>query len=223
MLSQNREYQSLEATEAVLHIASMPTNNDAADASLSANPPTRFKSQFTDCMEMYADTQMVADYLNAHQTWFCRCAHPMKVESIGNNGYALAVGRFGSFGYQVEPKIGLELLPADRGIYRIETIPVPNYEVSGYEVDFKAAMKLVETSVNLSDQGLPREITRVEWQLDLKVDIHFPKFIHRLPKHLIQNTGERLLQQIVKQVSRRLTYKVQQDFHKSRNLPFPLH
>ncbi|MBV8885364.1 MAG: DUF1997 domain-containing protein, partial [Chroococcidiopsidaceae cyanobacterium CP_BM_RX_35] len=41
-----------------------------------------------------------------------------------------------------------------------------------------------------------------------------------LPNSLIQNTGDRLLHQIVKQVSRRLTYKVQEDFHKSRNLPF---
>jgi len=227
MLSQNREYQSIEATEALLHVASMSSKNDndtaAVDAfSSAANPPTCFKSQFTDYMEMYADAQMVAEYLNAHQTWFCRCAHPMKVESVGSNGYALTIGRFGSFGYEVEPKIGLELLPVNQGIYRIETIPVPNHEVHGYEVDFKAAMKLVETPMNCSIDGLEREMTRVEWTLDLKVDIHFPKFIHRLPKSLIQNTGDRLLHQIVKQVSRRLTYKVQEDFHKSRNLPFPL-
>ncbi|MBV8883471.1 MAG: DUF1997 domain-containing protein, partial [Chroococcidiopsidaceae cyanobacterium CP_BM_RX_35] len=186
MLSQNREYQSIEATEALLPIASMPKNDDTAVDTFSsaANPPTRFKSQSTDCMEMYADAQVVAEYLNAHQAWFCRCAHPMKVESVGSNSYALTIGRFGSFGYEVEPKIGLELLPVNQGIYRIETVPLPNYEVNGYEVDFNAAMKLVETPMNFSTDGLQHEITQVEWELDLTVDIHFPKFIHRLPKSL---------------------------------------
>jgi hypothetical protein len=63
------------------------------------------------------------------------------------------------------------------------------------------------------------EITIVEWQLDLTVYIHFPKFIQRLPKSMVQTTGDRLLNQIVRQVSRRLTHKVQEDFHKSLGLP----
>jgi hypothetical protein len=43
----------------------------------------------------------------------------------------------------------------------------------------------------------------------------FPKFIRRLPQGLIQGTGDRVLAQIVRQVSRRLTAKVQDDFHAS--------
>jgi hypothetical protein len=87
-------------------------------------------------------------------------------------------------------------------------------------------MHLVETSADSSTQGFsgdrfPFEITRVEWQLDLAVYIQFPKFIHRLPKSVIQSTGDRLLNKIVQQVSRRLTYKVQEDFHKSLGIPFP--
>ncbi len=208
MLSQKREYQSLEATEA-LSQASTSSDND----SRSTNLPTHFYSHFTDCMELHADAQKVSEYFNAHQAWFCRCAQPMKVELIGENGYALAIGRFGAFGYEVEPKVGLELLPSDRGTYHINTISVPNYEMSGYEVDFKAAMKLVEAAVSQDQSQHPT--TRVEWQLDLTVEIYFPKFIHRLPKSLVQKTGDRLLHQIVRQVSRRLTYKVQEDFHQS--------
>ncbi|WP_425461531.1 DUF1997 domain-containing protein, partial [Hyella patelloides] len=37
----------------------------------------------------------------------------------------------------------------------------------------------------------------------------------------MQNTGDRLLAQIVRQISPRLTYKVQQDFHSSKGLPIP--
>ena len=220
-MSRKREYQPIEAPETLLHAApSLPEGEAVADS------PTRFYGQFADCMEMYADTQTVASYLNSHQGWFCRCAQPMKVEPLGKNGYALAIGRFGSFGYEVEPKVGLELLPPDKGVYRIKTIPVPNYVAPGYEVNFESTMHLVATPADLSNHihagdGLRSEITRVEWQLDLTVHVQFPKFIQRLPKSLVQSTGDRLLHQIVRQVSRRLTYRVQEDFHKSLGLPFP--
>lgn len=208
MLSR-REYQCLEASEVVWDVEpSMP------EAETTSNSPSRFYGQFADCMEMYADTQKVTSYLDAHQDWFSRCAHPMSVEPVGKNGYALTIGRFGSFGYEVEPKIGLELLPPEQGVYRIKSIPIPDYVAPGYEVDFNSAMELVETP----NQNLG-EITRVEWQLDLTVYIYFPKFIQRLPKSMVQTTGDRLLNQIVRQVSRRLTHKVQEDFHQSFGLP----
>lgn len=224
MLSQKREYQYIEAP-------SKSRWEDIAPpaAAGTAESTTRFYGRFTDCMEMYAAAQRVAEYLNAHQSWFCRCAQPMKVEPLGENGYALGIGHFGAFGYEVEPKVGLELLPPEQGVYLIKTIPVPDYSAPGYEVDFQSTMQLVETSVKSPQQSLPAtgkqfpsEITRVEWHLDLAVQVQFPKFIQRLPKALVQSTGDRLLNQIVRQVSRRLTHKVQEDFHKSLGLPFPL-
>ncbi|HAA28795.1 MAG TPA: hypothetical protein DCE56_15305 [Cyanobacteria bacterium UBA8553] len=222
--------QQIEEEQGHVNVKSIFTETDAlvTPASSSASEPTRFYSQFQDCMEMYAPAEKVTAYLDAHQNWFSRCAHPMKVEPIGANGYALVIGRFGSFGYEVEPKVGLELLPQDSGIYRIRTIPVPNYVAPGYDVDFQASQAFVEvpTSEYLQEQEcdgvkLPEAITRVEWNLDLSVALRFPKFIHRLPQSLIQSTGDRLLQQIVRQVSRRLTHKVQEDFHSSMGIPMP--
>lgn len=196
------------------------TNNDDASTEMS-NEPTWFQTHFVGCMEMYADAQTVSKYFDAHEGWFRRCAHPMKADPLGENGYALTIGKFGALGYEVEPKIGLHLLPQKDGVYLIETIPVPDYTPPGYEVDFKAAQGLLEcpadySGVKLSQtQGLPKVMTRVEWHLDLQVGVWFPKFIQALPQSLIQKTGDRLLAQIVKQVSRRLTYKVQEDFHSS--------
>jgi hypothetical protein len=177
-----------------------------------------FHGSFSSCMEMYADAKTVATYLDGHRAWFPRCAHPMKVEAIGETGYGLTIGRFGSFGYEVEPQIGLNLLPQEHGVYRIQTIPVPGYQPIGYEVDFQAALQLVEEDPVAANSS--RLITRVEWELDLKVLIQFPRFIHALPKSLVQSTGDRLLNQIVRQVSRRLTHKVQQDFHQTMGIPF---
>jgi len=182
-------------------------------------PPAQFQSHFSGCMELYADTQTVARYLDTHRSWFCRCAHPMRVKFLDDGGYDLTIGRFGAFGYNVEPSIGLELLPQDHGIYRIRTIPVPEQESQAYQVDFQSELRLVEEPA----ETWQAELTQVEWHLELVVMIQFPKFIHKLPQRLIQQTGDRLLEQIVRQVSRRLTIKVQEDFHTSHGLTFPQH
>jgi hypothetical protein len=173
--------------------------------------PISFHGNFESCMEMYTDVQTVADYLDAHRSWFPRSARPMKAYPIGANGYDLTVGRFGAFGYEVEAKVGLDLLPQDQGIYRIQTIPIPGYQAPGYDVDFQAALQLIEAP---QDQ-VAAPMTHVEWELNLQVTLQFPRFIHAMPRSLIQSTGDRLLNQIVRQVSRCLTYKVQEEFHRS--------
>src|SRR4028119_13283 len=230
MHSQFTENQPIDVEQAHLNAKSIfaETDNCVTQVPLSANEPTQFHSHFQDCMEMYAEAERVTAYLDAHQNWFSRCAHPMKVEPIGTNGYALVIGRFGSFGYEVEPKVGLELLPQEDGVYRIRTIPVPNYVAPGYEIDFQGSQTFVEvpTSEYVQEQELdttqlPPAITRVEWELNLAVGIRFPKFIQKLPQSLIQSTGDRILHEVVRQVSRRLTYKVQEDFHSSLGIPIP--
>lgn len=214
----------------VIHPASPSSGmnySNSEDAAPLVNEPTHFSSQFIDSMEMYADMETVARYFDVHHEWFRRCAHPMKAEAIGENSYALAIGRFGSFGYEVEPKIGLNLLPQAAGVYRIETVPVPDYSPQGYDVDFRAAMELVEVATATLpdhlrlDGGLPDHITRVQWQLDLTVVLQFPRFIQALPKSLIQTTGDRVLNQVVRQVSGRLTRKVLEDFHTTHQLSVP--
>ncbi|HEY9819913.1 MAG TPA: DUF1997 domain-containing protein [Candidatus Sericytochromatia bacterium] len=230
MHSQYVNNQGIEVEHAHLNAQSMFTDSDTlvTQVPYSSSEPTLFNSHFHDSMEMYAEVSQVTAYLDAHQDWFCRCAHPMKVEPIGSNAYALLIGRFGAFGYEVEPKVGLELLPSDNGLYRIRTIPVPNYVAPGYDVDFHATQSFVEVPASEYFQPdehenvkLPKTITLVEWDLDLKVALRFPKFIHRLPQSLIQSTGDRILSQVVRQVSRRLTHKVQEDFHASLGIAMP--
>jgi len=214
----------------VIHQASLVSGmnySNAEDSTQLVKEPTQFVSQFVDSMDMYADMLTVSRYLDVHREWFRRCAQPMTAEAIGENSYALVIGKYGSFGYEVEPKIGLNLLPQDEGVYRIETIPVPGYTPVGYDVDFRAAMELVEITPQLFQEtdrevaAFPEKVTRVQWKLDLTVFIQFPRFIHALPKSLIQSTGDRVLSQVVRQVSGRLTRKVLEDFHTTHNLPIP--
>ncbi len=176
-----------------------------------------FRNNFIGYMDLYSDAETVKNYLNTHQGWFRRCALPMKADPIGDNGYALTVGKVGALGFAVEPRIGLHLLPEDHAAYRIETIPIPNYPAQGYDVDFQAVMELLPKVPNVAIALPPnaKDLTSVEWQLDLIVNLHFPQFIHGMPRKLIEKTGDAILAQVVKQISRNLTAKVQADFHKT--------
>jgi Protein of unknown function (DUF1997) len=174
-------------------------------------PTIRFANRFADVMAMNAAVPVVSAYLDRHSDWFVRCAHPMQVEPIRTNGYAITIGKFNSSGYVIEPQVGLELLPQDEGVYRIQTIELPSDPVLPYTVDFQAEMRLAEAAAT----------TKVEWHLDLAVEIQFPKFIYKLPRSVIQKTGDQVLKQIVRQVSKSLTKKVQKDFHSNAGLSLP--
>ncbi|MFW6358118.1 MAG: DUF1997 domain-containing protein [Chroococcales cyanobacterium] len=212
---------------------SMTNLDTVVEQETEAVEATHFQTQFDGGMVMYANVEAVAEYLNAHEGWFRRCAKPMTAELLGENGYALTIGKFGSFGYEVEPKIGVVLSPPEENVYNMHTVPVPDYTPPGYDVDYRASMVIREVEPDrgeikkaakksdIDDFEIPSTVTQVEWHLDLGVDIYFPTFIRKLPQSLIQSTGDRLLAQIVRQVSRRLTYKVQEDFHSRLGLPMP--
>ncbi len=191
-----------------------------------------FQGSFLGSMDLYSDRTSVAGYLDTHEGWFYRCAKPMQVEPLGKNGYILSVGHYKYFGYEVEPKIAVVFNPSQFGKYKMHTVPIPGYVAPGYEVVYHAEMDLQELDLPAtlgkqtkqifkSQKSLPTTMTRVGWTLDMSVTVVFPKFIDKLPNSLIQKTGDRLLSQIVRQISPRLTYKVQQDFHTGLNLPIP--
>lgn len=177
-----------------------------------------YTSVFADLMEMRAEPRTVATYLDHHDGWFRRCAAPMQVLPLGHNGYALTLGRFSNFGFEVEPTIGLELLPQSEGVYRIVTIPLPEGDPALqqiYDVAFNASLQLER------GEGEQELATMVRWTLDLSVWIRLPAVIGLLPEGLVQSSGDHLLRQIVRQISRKLTWKVQEDFHATHQLTCP--
>ena len=190
----------------------------------------RYGSAFSDLMEMRAPARVVAGYLDEHQGWFTSCASPMEVTSLGDRGYTLSLGRFGNFGFEVEPTIGLELLPGANGVYSIITVPLAESDpaLAGvYDVEFNACLELDEAGPEQSREVSHEDVDRlmahtlVRWQLDLAVWIRLPSMITLLPDGLLQNSGDHLLRQIVRQISRRLTWKVQEDFHARHGIPCP--
>ena len=223
-------YQSLST----LSTAEPSTIPSRAESELSCpSPPLRqssdprlrcYSSSFSDLMEMWAPAELVASYLDHHEGWFRRCAAPMTVRPLSNNGYSLTLGRFGNFGFEVEPTIGLELLPQDRGVYRIVTAASDQPETPLerlYDVEFNASLKLQEQLNPAEEDDGSALRTEVIWDLDLNVWIQLPGVISLLPEALVQTSGDHLLRQIVRRISRRLTWKVQEDFHASHGLNCP--
>jgi len=200
--------------------AASPRLRDAPDPRVRC-----YSSRFADLMEMRAPAAQVSAYLDRHEGWFRRCAAPMAVTPLGRNGYTLTLGRFGNFGFEVEPTIGLELLPQCEGIYRILTVGPGQGGGSAldalYDVEFNAALELDDSPLAEGEEAGLASLTMVRWQLDLHVWIRLPGVITLLPDNLVQSSGEHLLRQIVRQISRRLTWKVQEDFHASHGLPCP--
>jgi hypothetical protein len=200
------------------------SRTDTANLRHENDPQVRcYRSQFSDQMEMMSACSQVEEYLDRHQGWFKRCAAPMRVHPIDAQSYDLTLGKFGNFGFEVEPTIALRLLPQHKGIYRIETIPSsPKAQdlSEHYDVDFQASMHLIPMQES-SEQANEPLGTSVQWDLDLSVWIRLPKVITILPDQLVQSSGDHLLKQIVRQISRRLTWKVQEDFHASHDLICP--
>jgi Protein of unknown function (DUF1997) len=205
---------------------------NSIDDNVTEHKPMDFYTAFGGCMEMYGNESMVGDYFNNHQGWFCRCSKPMQVDPMGENGYIITVGHFGSLGYEVEPKMAVILHPPENGFYLTESVPIPDYTPPGYTVDYKAEMLLKEVPVSEAAKGieeifkknkqsLPDVITKVNWSLKLGVSVQLPNFMYKLPLNLLQTGGDRFLAQIIRQISPRLTYKVQSDFHSTNDLPIP--
>jgi hypothetical protein len=186
---------------------------------------TAFHNNYVGYMDLFADQQTVMKYLDAHQGWFRRCAHPFKADPIGETGYAMGVGKVGAMGFQVDARVGLDLLPPDaNSVYRIVTIPIPNQLPQGYEVDFHAEMRLEEKTLDLqvgSQVGQNAVMTSIEWDLNITVSLQFPPFIQRLSQDMLQKTGDGVLGFVVKRVSKSLTAKVQDDFHKTHEIKVP--
>jgi Protein of unknown function (DUF1997) len=193
-------------------------NSGIAALDSKVHAPSQFSNHFVGYMDLYADAATAIAYLDAHQGWFCRCAQPLKVKSISRNAYALGIGHVGALGYKVDPRIGLDLLPQKEGVYRIQSIPLPDQEPQAYEVDFQAVMILKEQP---TDEESGAVMTSVEWHLDLTVTMQLPRFVQVVPQNALQKTGDSVLAHVVKSISQSLTAKVQADFHKTVGVTMP--
>jgi len=161
----------------------------------------RFQTQLNDQVVIACSSSFAYWYLQWHSVWFPNCAKPMQTKLIRHNAYQLTVGRFGAFGYQVEPRINLQMTPF-LDSFRISTLPLQD-DGQLYEVDFQAEMAIVP---------IDSHRCQINWELNLVVEIPFPDFINAMPQKLIQKTGDRLLARVVREISKSVNEKIAVDF-----------
>jgi len=89
------------------------------------------------------------------------------------------------------------------------------------ETDFQSLTAAGPREVSNEEVDRLMAHTLVRWQLDLAVWIRLPSMLNLLPERLVQSSGDHLLKQIVRQISRKLTWKVQEDFHANHGIPCP--
>ena len=157
---------------------------------------------------------VVAAYLDDHQELVPRCASPMQVEAIDQKSYSLTLGRFGNFGFEVEPTIALRSCRSRKGS-------------TGSKPCRRAASPWPAGSLR---RRLPRPGCAGSPKQDTphramgsgsQASGSAAQGDHHAAGSVVQSSGDHLLRQIVRQISRRLTWKVQEDFHATHGLSCP--
>jgi hypothetical protein len=163
-------------------------------------------------VDLETDRETLACYLRGHGQWIQRCFQPLRVEPLSAETYRLQFFRMGGLGFELEPSFGIKIWPEEDYLFRLTSIELPGDAALPYRVDCQASFRLEELP------GSPAT-TRVHWDLHLDVRLHLPKFLHVLPRKLVQGVGSQVVQQVTRSLSNRLTHNVCSDFYRSVGRP----
>ncbi|MFS8777437.1 DUF1997 domain-containing protein [Synechococcus sp. W70.1] len=163
-------------------------------------------------VDLETDRETLACYLRGHGQWIQRCFQPLRVEPLSAETYRLQFFRMGGLGFELEPSFGIKIWPEEDYLFRLTSIELPGDAALPYRVDCQASFRLEELP------GSPAT-TRVHWDLHLDVRLHLPKFLHVLPRKLVQGVGSQVVQQVTRSLSNRFTHNVCSDFYRSVGRP----
>jgi hypothetical protein len=163
-------------------------------------------------VDLETDRETLACYLRGHGQWIQRCFQPLRVEPLSAETYRLQFFRMGGLGFELEPSFGIKIWPEEDYLFRLTSIELPGDAALPYRVDCQASFRLEELP------GSPAT-TRVHWDLHLDVRLHLPKFLHVLPRQLVQGVGSQVVQQVTRSLSNRFTHNVCSDFYRSVGRP----
>ncbi|MDX2273148.1 MAG: DUF1997 domain-containing protein [Cyanobacteriota bacterium] len=164
-------------------------------------------------VDLDTDVQALAHYLNHHQSWIHHCFKPLQVEALSEDTYRLQFFRIGGMGFELEPCFGVKIWPEDQQVFRLSSIELPSDAELPYKVDCQSYFQLEA----LPDAGNSAPQTRVHWDLKLRIGMELPGFLLALPRKLVHKVGSRVVNQVTRSMSDRLTHNVCTDFYKSIN------
>ncbi|MEN9205145.1 MAG: DUF1997 domain-containing protein [Thermostichales cyanobacterium DRC_bins_46] len=160
-------------------------------------------------VDLETPVEELAGYLRHHQEWIHRCFKPLKVQPLGNADYRLQFFRIGGLGFELEPHFAITIWEDPLHCFRLTSLALPEDASLPYQVDCQASFRIEQHS---SD---PQPLTRVYWDLTLKIDLELPGFLQVLPRPLVQKVGIKVVNQVTRSMSDRLTHNVCTDFYRS--------
>ncbi len=164
-------------------------------------------------VDLQTDRFTLAHYLHHHAEWIERCFKPLKVFPLSPETYKLQFFRIGGLGFELEPCFGIKIWPEQNSVFRLSSIELPEEEGLPYSVDCLSYFRLEE----LDPEPLQEPLTRVHWDLKLDIWMQLPGFLQALPYSLVYRVGARVVNQVTRSMSDRLTHNVCTDFYRSVN------
>ncbi|GAB4218538.1 MAG: DUF1997 domain-containing protein [Synechococcales cyanobacterium] len=180
-----------------------------ADPNPPAQPLVHLVTGRQGQVDLETPVEDLADYLRHHQEWIHRCFKPLKVNPLGEGNYRLHFFRIGGLGFELEPHFAISIWEEPLHQFRLDSLDLPEDEPLPYHVDCQATFRIEQ----LPDTDRP--ITRVFWGLVLKIDIELPGFLQVLSRSLVQKVGIKVVNQVTRSMSDRLTHNVCTDFYRS--------
>lgn len=162
-------------------------------------------------VDLETDRLTLAHYLHDHAEWIERCFKPLKVFPLSPETYKLQFFRIGGLGFELEPCFGVKIWPEQDSVFWLSSIDLPEEEGLPYSVDCLSYFRLEELDLD-SHHG---PLTRVHWDLKLDIWMQLPGFLQALPYPLVYRVGARVVNQVTRSMSDRLTHNVCTDFYRS--------
>lgn len=158
-------------------------------------------------VDMQTKRESLAAYLQEHQKWIDRCFKPLKVFPLSDSTYKLQFFRIGGLGFELEPCFGVKIWSEKHYMFRLSSIELPSDADLPYTVDCQSYFQLEE----LPESGM----TRVNWDLELDIWMELPRFLAAFPYNLVYNVGAKVVRQVTRRMSDRLTHNVCTDYYRS--------
>jgi len=160
-------------------------------------------------VDLETPVEDLAKYLRHHHQWIHRCFKPLTVQPLGGADYRLQFFRIGGLGFELEPHFAITIWEEPQHCFRLASLNLPEDQSLPYRVDCQATFRIEQLALD------PTPIARVYWGLLLKIDIELPGFLQVLSRSLVQKVGIKVVNQVTRSMSDRLTHNVCTDFYRS--------
>ncbi len=162
-------------------------------------------------VDLETDLDRLASHLERHSEWMERCLKPLTVYALSADDYKLQFFQISGLGFSLEPCFGVKVWSEPNYVYCLRSIPLPEDEALPYTVDCWSYYHL--------ESIVESEVTRVNWKLKLHIVLDLPKFLQALPDSMVYQVGVRVINQVTRTMTDRLTRNVCTDYYQSIGRP----